>query len=125
MSPSLKQEKLKDSLIEHWKMDDVTEKYADDDSGKEMHGTAKSSAITRGKFTRAQYFSGNETGIIEIPHNDALNLSKSDVSFCGWIKIENYSYPLTKFAVQQGLGCYYKPGREGSIPGWDIGHVFL
>ena len=32
-------------------MDDLAEKYVDEDSGKEMHGTAKSFAITRGKFT--------------------------------------------------------------------------
>ena len=58
MSSSLKQERLKDSLIGYWKMDDLAEKYIDNDSGKEIHGTAKRSAITRGKFTRARYFNG-------------------------------------------------------------------
>ena len=90
MSSSLKQERLKDSLIGHWKMDDVAEKYVDDDSEKEMRGTAKSSAITHGKFTRVRYFNGE--GTIEIP-NDAMNLSKSDFSICGWIKIESHLYP--------------------------------
>ena len=28
----------------------------------------------------------------------------------------------SKFAVQKGLGCYFKPCRAGSTPGWDIGH---
>ena len=123
MSSSLKQERLKDSLIGHWKMDDVAEKYVDDDSEKEMRGTAKSSAITHGKFTRARYFNGE--GIIQIPHNDTMNLSKSDFSICGWIKIESHLYPSTTFAVQKGLGCYFKPDRAGSASGWDIGHGFF
>ena len=103
-------------------MDDVEEKYVDDDSGKEMHGTANGPKIARGIFTRGRYF--NRTGNIEIPHNDAMNLLKSDFSFCGWIKVESHLYPLTTFAVQQGLGCDYRPGRAGFTPGWDIGHGF-
>ena len=103
-------------------MDDVEEKYVDDDSGKEMHGTANGPKIARGIFTRGRYFNG--TGNIEIPHNDAMNLLKSDFSFCGWIKVESHLYPLTTFAVQQGLGCDYRPGRAGFTPGWDIGHGF-
>ena len=103
-------------------MDDVAEKYVDDDSEKEMRGTAKSSAITHGKFTRVRYFNGE--GTIEIP-NDAMNLSKSDFSICGWIKIESHLYPWTIFAVQKGLGCYSKPDRAGSTSGWDIGHGFF
>ena len=103
-------------------MDDVEEKYVDDDSGKEMHGTANGPKIARGIFTRGRYFNG--TGNIEIPHNDAMNLLKSDFSFCGWIKVESHLSPLTTFAVQQGLGCDYRPGRAGFTPGWDIGHGF-
>ena len=103
-------------------MDNYAEKYVDDDSGNEMHGTANNVTIARGKFARARYFNG--TGIIEIPHNDVMNLSKSDFSFCGWIKIESHTFPSTIFAVQQGLGCDYRPGRAGFTPGWDIGHGF-
>ena len=88
-------------------MDDVEEKYVDDDSGKEMHGTANGPKIARGIFTRGRYFNG--TGNIEIPHNDAMNLLKSDFSFCGWIKVESHLNPLTTFAVEQGLGCDYTP----------------
>ena len=103
-------------------MDEDVEKNVDDDSGNEMHGIANDVTIARGKFTRARYFNG--TGNIEIPHNDVMKLSKSDFSFCGWIKIESHTNPLTTFAVQQGLGCDYEPGRAGSTPGWDIGHGF-
>lgn len=63
-------------------------------------------------------------GIIQIPHNDAMNLSKSDFSICGWIKIESHLHP-SKFAVQKGLEGYFKPCRAGSTPGWDIGHGFF
>ena len=122
MSSSLKQERLKDSLIGDWKMDDVAEKYVDDDSGKEMHGTAESSAVTRGKFTHTQYF--HSGGKIEIPRNDVMNLSKSDFSFCGWIQTESHLYPATIFGVQNALECYFKSGSAGSTPGWDIGHSF-
>ena len=103
-------------------MDEDVEKYVDDDSGIEMHVIANNVTIARGKFTRARYFNGG--GNIEIPHNDVMKLSKSDFSFCGWIKIESHTNPLTTFAVQQGLGCDYRPGRAGSTPGWDIGHGF-
>ena len=103
-------------------MDEDVEKNVDDDSGNEMHGIANEVTIAPGKFTRARYFNGK--GNIEIPHNDVMNLSKSDFSFCGWIKIENHTYPLTTLAVQQGLGCDYISGRIGATPGWDIGHGF-
>ena len=103
-------------------MDEDVEKNVDDDSGNEMHGIANNVTIAPGKFTRARYFNGK--GNIEIPHNDVMNLSKSDFSFCGWIKIESHTNPLTTLAVQQGLGCDYRPGRIGATPGWDIGHGF-
>ena len=102
-------------------MDDVEEKYVDDDSGKEMHGIANGPRIARGIFTRGRYLNG--TGNIEIPHNDAINFLKSDFSFCGWIKIESHSYPLTTLAIQQGVGCGYTT-KAGFTPGWEIGHGF-
>ena len=103
-------------------MDKGADKYIFDDSGNEMHGTANSVITAGGKFGRARSF--NAKGTIEIPHNDAMNLSKSGFSFCGWIEIESHANPLTTFAVQQGLGCDYRPGRAGFTPGWDIGHGF-
>ena len=104
-------------------MDEENGNYVDDDSGNEMHGVASTDvAVTRGKFTRGRYFDGN--GLINIPHQTVMELLKNSFTFSGWIKIQNYTYPLTTFAVIQGSGCYFPPDRKGFTSGWDIGHGF-
>ncbi|XP_020905785.1 uncharacterized protein LOC110243972, partial [Exaiptasia diaphana] len=46
------------SLIGHWKMDEETGIYVDDDSGHENHGIASGGPTTaRGKFSRGRCFS--------------------------------------------------------------------
>ena len=34
------------------------------------------------------------------------------------------TYPLTTFAVKKGHGCYFLPGRQGWVPGWETGHIY-
>ena len=104
-------------------MDEENGNYVDDDSGNEMHGVASTDVVTaRGKFTRGRYFDSN--GLINIPHRPVTELMKTSFTFSGWIKIQNYTYPLTTFAVIQGFGCYFPPGWKGFTSGWDIGHGF-
>lgn len=114
---------MKNNLIGHWKMDEENGKSVFDDSGNEMHGVATNNLVaTPGKFSRARYF--NRSGYISIPHHPIMQLRKKDFTFSGWIKIKDYAYPLTTFAVIQGYGCYFSPGRKGFTSGWDIGHGF-
>ena len=104
-------------------MNEEIEKRVVDDSGNEMHGVATSAVMpTEGKFSRGRYFNSN--GHIAIPHHPLIELGKKDFSFSGWIKNENYTYPLTTFAVVQAFGFYFQPGTKGFTPGWDIGHDF-
>ena len=90
-------------------MDEENGNYVDDDSGNEMHGVASTDVVTaRGKSTRGRYF--DSKGLINIPHRPVMELMKTSFTFSGWIKIQNYTYPLTTFAVIQGFGCYFPPG---------------
>jgi len=113
--------RLNKHLVGHWKMDEDTNHFVDDDSGYELHGTSSGAAIARGKFSRGRYFSGSGGNIV-IPHKQAMDFGLDSFSFTGWIKINDYKYPLTTFAVRQGYGCYYAIGRPGFTPGWDIAH---
>ena len=104
-------------------MDEEDGKYVDDDSGNEMHGVASTDVVAaRGKFTRGRYFDSN--GLINISHQPVMEHLKNSFTFSGWIKIQNYTYPLTTFAVIQGFGCYFSPSQKGFTSGWDIGHGF-
>ena len=112
---------MRDNLIGHWKMDEENLGYVDDSSGNELHGKVSLAQVARGKFTRSLHFDGRG-GLIEIPHSPVLDFGRGSFSFAGWIKIEDYTYPMTSLAVLQGYGCYFAPGRAGFTPGWDIGH---
>lgn len=110
-------------LIGHWKMDEETGTYVDDDSGHENHGVASGGpAPARGKFSRGRYFSGD--GLITIQNSPKINFDKSSFSVSGWEKILDVKYPLTTFAVKKGSGCYYKLNQPKWNPGWEIGHAY-
>ena len=123
---------MRDNLIGHWKMDEEDLGFVDDSSGnelhgkvidyssgEELHGESKLAKVIGGKFTRGLHFAGKED-MVHIYHSPVLDFGKSSFSFSGWIKIEDYSYPMTSLAVRQGFRCHgYK---SGITPGWDIGH---
>lgn len=109
-------------LIGHWRMDEETGNEVADDSGYENHGLAVGPVSKLSKFTRGRYF--NSSGIISISDSPALNFGTSSFTVTGWIKILDVTYPLTTFAVKKGNGCYYTPGRQGWVAGWETGHGY-
>lgn len=111
-----------DDLIGHWRMDEQTGNKVADDSGNENHGSAIGPVPTLSKFTRGRYF--NSDGIISIPNNNVLNFGISSFSVTGWLKILDVAYPRTTFAVKKGHGCYFGPGRQGWVPGWETAHGY-
>lgn len=115
--------RLRSGLVGHWKMDEQTGNAVDDDSGHENHATASGGPVpTRGKFTRGRYF--NSAGVITVPHSPGIDFGHSSFSVSGWIKVLDVTYPRTTFAVRKGYGCYFKPGRKGWFPGWEISHGY-
>ena len=102
-------------------MDEATDNIVHDDSGNELHSTPTTATTANGKFTRSLYFNGG--GGVTIPHNSIMNVGTGSFSFTGWVKINDYkSDHMTDFAVRQGYGCYFLPGRPGFTAGWEIGH---
>ena len=109
-------------LIGHWRMDEQTGNEVADDSGYENHGSSSSPVPKLSKFSRGRYFDSG--GIITIPNSPVLNFGLSSFSVTGWAKILDVTYPMTTFAVKKGVGCYYPPGRQGWVPGWETGHHY-
>lgn len=115
--------RLRSGLVGHWKMDEETGNYVDDDSGHENHGTASGGPVPAcGKFTRGRFF--NSGGVITISNSPTINFGHSSFSVSGWQKILDVTYPLTTFAVRKGFGCYFGSGRKGWNPGWEIAHGY-
>lgn len=111
-----------DGLIGHWQMDEQSGNAVADDSGYENHGTASGPKPTLSKFTRGRYFDSD--GIITVPNSALLNFDVSSFSVCGWLKVQDVTYPRTTFAVKKGWKCYYQDGDKEAEPGWDIGHGY-
>ena len=109
-------------LIGHWRMDEQTGNEVADDSGYENHGSASGPVPILSKFSRGRYFSSD--GIISVPDSTVLNFGLSSFSVTGWTKILDVTYPLTTFAVKKGDRCYYLPGAQGWVPGWETGHHY-
>ena len=113
-------------LVGHWKFDDINSDSIDDDSGNELHG--KRVLVAQGtytsksaKFTRGLHFDG-KGGMVQIPHNTKLNFGKNSFTFTGWMKTENFNYPMTTLGIVQGYGCFFAKDSKEATPGWDIGH---
>ena len=109
-------------LVGHWRMDEQTGNDVADDSGFENHGSASGPVPVLSKFSRGRYF--NSYGIIAIPDSSILNFGVTSFSVTGWAKILDVKYTLTTFGVKKGHGCYFGPGRQGWVPGWEIGHGY-
>jgi len=109
-------------LVGYWKMNEQSGNNVADDSGYENHGYAHGPISKLSKFSYGRYF--NSDGIIAIRNAASLNFGVSSFSVSGWLRIQDVQHPLTTFAVKKGHGCYFKPGRPGFVPGWDIGHVY-
>jgi len=107
-------------LIGHWKMDEHNGNGVADDSGYENHGSAHGPIAKFSKFSYGRYFDSD--GIITIPNAPVLNFGFSSFTISGWQKILDLEYPRTSFAVKKGHGCYFGPGREGWVPGWETAH---
>ena len=110
------------NLIGHWRMDEQTGNEVADDSGYENHGSASGPVPKLSKFSRGRDFDSD--GIISVPNAAVLNFGTSSFSVSGWLKILDVTYPRTTFAVKKGRGCYFGPGRQGWVPGWETAHVY-
>ena len=111
-------------LIGHWRMDEKTGNEVADDSGYENHGSARGPVPKLSKFSRGRYFDGVGYGLITVLNTPILNFGYSSFSVVGWAKILDVRYPMTTFAVKKGVGCYFGPGRQGWVPGWETGHGY-
>ena len=109
-------------LIGHWRMDEQTGNEVADDSGHEHHGSTVGPAPILSKFSRGRSF--NAAGVITVASSTELNFGTSSFTVAGWVKILDVTYPLTTFAVRKGFGCYFKPGSQGAVAGWDTGHGY-
>ncbi|KAL9957747.1 hypothetical protein ACROYT_G034683 [Oculina patagonica] len=109
-------------LIGHWRMDEQTGNEVADDSGHENHGSAGGPVPKLSRFSRGRYFDSN--GVITVPNDATLNFGLKSFSVVGWAKILDVTYPLTTFALRKGYGCYFGPGRQGWVPGWETGHGY-
>jgi len=109
-------------LIGHWKMDEQDGNEVADDSGNENHGVASGPVAKLSKFSRGRYF--NADGIITVSNAPILNFGVASFSVSGWLNIVDVTYPMTTFAVKKGYGCYFGEGREGWLPGWELGHGY-
>ena len=119
---------LQENLVGHWKMDEDIVGNVYDESGNELHGKTTRASSVAGKFSKALHFSptklDNTEGRIDIPYNPMFEFGTGSFSITGWVKIEDYTYPMTNFAVLQGYGCSIAPGSSKTTPGWSIGHVY-
>ena len=74
------------TVVAIWLLDEGAGKTVKDASGNGHDGTIKGDIKwAKGKFDDALDFPGNVAGIVEIPHQDSLNLVK--MTLTAWIKI--------------------------------------
>ena len=90
------------TVVAIWLLDEGTGKTVKDTSGNGHDGTIKGDIKwTKGKFENALDFPGNTAGIVEIPHQDSLNLV--NMTLTAWIKISELPDSIAPiYKVQPG-----------------------
>ena len=115
-----------DGQVVYLKMDEESGNVLTDSSGNENHGTTNG-AVADGRFCRGQAFVESGSQGISIPSpadHPTLEFGTGSFSVMGWAKFDDYTYPRTSFVAKNGHGCYFGDGRDGWVPGWEIGHGF-
>lgn len=64
--------------------------------------------------------------LLQVRNSNTLNFGDQSFTVAGWVNLNNLVHPASTFVMKKGHGMYFRAGRRGWTPGWELGgHGFV